>query len=164
MKENIWRSLFCFNNFLQGNFTATRTVEPGITELPFIYQLPPNLPSSFSSKHGGVTYSAQVLYRRPWKWDKLVQREFDVEGVYCLNWFPVTAQPGYFTLAKKMWCGLGKIKANLLISKRGFLPGEELYFKLELENDTRLDLKKIRVYLIQVTILSQSHLLITHIF
>ncbi|CAL8109574.1 unnamed protein product [Orchesella dallaii] len=134
-----------------GNMTATRTIDPGITELPFIYQLPPNLPGSFWSKHGGVTYTAQVLYRRPWKWDKLVQRDINVQGSYNLSWYPITAQPGYFTLVKKVWCGLGKVKANLLIQKRGFVPGEEMHFKLELDNDTRMQLKKIRVYLVQIT-------------
>lgn len=62
----------------------------------------------------------------------------------------MTDQPGYFTLVKKVWCGFGKIKANLFIAKRGFVPGDEISFRLELENETRLKLKKIRVYLLQV--------------
>ena len=147
-----------FSTF-EGNSTATRTIEPGITKFPFHYQLPPNIPGSFKGKYGGVKYTVEVTCKRYWKSDKRDQKELEVLGTY----FTTQAEyvPRSFNTTKSVWCGIeselqgmshAKIKAEFSIAKSVFKLGEKLHFILKVKNETPMEFRKVHVNLLQVNL------------
>lgn len=61
---------------------------PGYHVYPFSYELPQNLPSSFTGQVGSVTYYVEVIVDRPWKWDQKIKFPFILVSPYDLNMFP----------------------------------------------------------------------------
>jgi hypothetical protein len=54
-------------------------------------------------------------------------------------------------MEKSFWWGIGKVQAQLSLPSRSFVPLESINFTLEVINQSRCYLKKIRVYFCKVT-------------
>ena len=70
---------------------TTGNTEDGIVltadnhSIPFEYQLPRDLPSTFSGRWGQIKYVVKAKLQRPWKFDIEREIEFTVKAVVDLN-------------------------------------------------------------------------------
>ena len=60
-------------------------IQPGYHVYPFTFSLPRNIPSSFKTTHGNVTYTVKAVIDRPWKFDHIAIWNFDVETPFDLS-------------------------------------------------------------------------------
>ena len=61
------------------------SLPPGVHEFPFAFQLPPNLPPSFSSEKGIIRYMAAAILDRPTAANLVLKTGFSVHSVLDLN-------------------------------------------------------------------------------
>lgn len=60
----------------------------GVHTYPFAVMLPPNSPSTFSGKYGGIAYYGKAKVDVPLATDKTVKNFFQVENWFDLNHYP----------------------------------------------------------------------------
>ena len=107
---------------------------------PFEYQIPLNAPPPFEGFYGHVKYLVKVFATTP---DK-VANSFPVctEKIIIKdgrNLLAAQGEPKSFEVGKKvglLCCGSGKIVGSCTIPRTGFSPGENVPFKVQIENNT----------------------------
>jgi len=73
--------------FIAAGGEGTR-IEAGTNRYPFMFQLPPNVPSSFEGEIGYVRYTAEATMERPWKFNHVTRSAFTVISLVDLNLEP----------------------------------------------------------------------------
>ena len=68
--------------------SGTTSLQAGRHTFPFVYTLPPNLPSSFESYIGSVRYMLKCKIDKPWKFDHVTKKMFTVVSILDLNQEP----------------------------------------------------------------------------
>lgn len=129
-------------------------IRPGRNEYTFEYQLPRGLPSTFSGKHGSVSYAVRA---RIWKSNRIyaaVKAPLFVNGIYDLNNDPVARKNAEIRKENKLWsmcmCHQGKVKVYFSIPKQGYIANEVIPFTVEISNFTFNTMRMVKISLIQV--------------
>ena len=74
--------------FIAAGGEGTR-IEAGTNRYPFMFQLPPNVPSSFEGERGYIRYTAEATMERPWKFNHVTRSAFTVISLVDLNMVPL---------------------------------------------------------------------------
>ena len=126
---------------------------PGLHNLPFSLQLPPNLPCSYEGEYGNVRYYVKADIVRDWKWNHKVKQHIMVNGILDLNLYPSAQAPGHSTDHKKLCClccKSGPITATIHSNRSGYVPGEMIGFNAEVDNLSNRDMKSSFLNLVEV--------------
>ncbi|KAK6186167.1 hypothetical protein SNE40_008259 [Patella caerulea] len=122
--------------------------------LQFSALLPSSIPSSFEGSDGHIRYYCQVTVSTPEDSDATDRRNFTVIHNVDLNSIPNAKVP---IVAKQtdiipgMCCASpGLYKVNFQLEKTGFVPGEQIKFKLDIDNRTSLISEGITLTLRQI--------------
>ena len=123
---------------------------PGLHKFNFSCQLPPQLPTSFESKYGNIRYQIQVEVERPWKFDIKFSFGFTVIKIFDLNFDrPTLRNPLKSELAKTFFLGFSSkalhVSAEIPIS--GFVAGQSVPVKININNESSVDVEEIKVSL-----------------
>ncbi|XP_067665145.1 arrestin domain-containing protein 3-like [Haliotis asinina] len=121
---------------------------------PFVFQLPPELPSSFEGEHGHVRYTAKGIIDKPWKFDHKTKRAFTVICLLDLNRDPNAMIPAQGANSKTLCClccASGPISAIFTIDRQGYVPGEAIVLKAEIDNQSNRRIKSSSVKFTMVT-------------
>ena len=142
--------------YLAGNGNDTFTFPAGRYEYPFRFQLPPQLPATFSSSYGSISYELQAVIKRSWyKANDKASLPITIGGVYDLNLNAGAAQPGEAMGTKTvccLCCTSGPIVGIIRTSLTGFVPGEVIPMEVEIQNNSSRDITQLRVSLVQVIV------------
>ena len=68
--------------------SGSTVLQAGRHTFPFVYQLPPNLPSSYESHIGNVRYQLKGTIDKPWKFDHHTKKLFTIISGLDLNTQP----------------------------------------------------------------------------
>lgn len=127
---------------------------PGIHTYRFSCMLPPNLVTSVEAKHGHVRYTVKVVLERSWKIDQSYKVAFTVLRHVDLNLENYEVRlPMQMDKAKTFCCGPCKsapmyISAQVPIS--GYVPGQTVVVKIEVNNESNKTMEEISTKLLQV--------------
>ncbi|XP_044755834.1 arrestin domain-containing protein 3-like [Coccinella septempunctata] len=139
-------NLFNFEIMLFGGSGETY-LGPGIFNYPFSFQLPPNLPSSFTNQHGYIRYGVRGIIDIPWGLDYESTQNFELVSPIDLNTFPMECfQPVSRSDSKTVccWCcSQGDISLDININKTAFIPGESVKLFLTLTNMSNSNVEEV---------------------
>ncbi|XP_055550751.1 arrestin domain-containing protein 3-like isoform X2 [Wyeomyia smithii] len=125
----------------------------GLHRYEFSYALPSNLPTSLETEQGYVRYTAKVVLERPQGQNRSFKVGFTVLRHVNLNHERDMSIPAKTEKNKTYCCGPCRsdplnISAQLPIS--GYVPGQTIAVKINIENQTKKGIKKISTKLVQV--------------
>ena len=83
-------------------------LEAGSHRYPFMFMLPPTVPSSFEGEVGYVRYTAEATMERPWKFNHVSRSAFTVISLVDLNMEPPEFKVIFLPrlLGLYMWSGV----------------------------------------------------------
>ena len=149
-------TLFQNEIILAGNGDDDFTLPPDRYEYPFRFQLPPQLPATFSSSFGSISYQLDVIIKRSWyKANDKASKALVVCGIYDLNQNGDASQPGEAIGNKTVCClcwASGPIVAVIDIPRKGFVPGDVIPVQVEIQNNSTRDILEIKLALVQVVV------------
>jgi len=149
--------------------TTKLTLPSGTFTYPFNFPLPANLPSSFNSSIGRITYSITARIKRPWyKFDIKDTKIISVIGLLDLNYpgLPIvngiSMYNGFFLEKSKticcLCCSSGPVKMEITLPKIIYVPGEDLKFTVEMANYSSRNVSETLCSLFQVaTFFAEGH-------
>lgn len=128
-------------------------LEAGTHRYPFMFMLPPTVPSSFEGEVGYVRYTAEATMERPWKFNHVSRSAFTVISLVDLNMeppeFKVPCQTSNDAVVECCCWTSGTVTATLKLSKRCYVPGETIYINAEIVNNSQTDINRTRASLKQ---------------
>ncbi|XP_045216633.2 arrestin domain-containing protein 3-like [Mercenaria mercenaria] len=129
-----------FNNtvcLFSGKHGDSVKLQAGKYSYPFNFQLPPGVPSSYEATIGRVRYFIQSDIDIPWAFDKHTRRMITVVNLLDLNTVP-NAMNGATKSDQKTLCCLccesDPICAMIAVDRTGYVPGEAIVFRSEINN------------------------------
>ncbi|KAJ8674402.1 hypothetical protein QAD02_005664 [Eretmocerus hayati] len=125
----------------------------GTHTYPFNYVIPPNLPSSFESDFGRIRYTAKASLDRPWKFDQETKVAFTVVSNFDLNLHESASQPLQLEANKSfccLCCGSPPLSINLTLPVRGYVPGQTIPVKVNVENQSGKTVDSVKLALLKV--------------
>ncbi|RNA38111.1 arrestin domain-containing 3-like [Brachionus plicatilis] len=126
----------------------------------FEFLLPHDLPSSFESSIGQIRYFLTAVIEREWMYDKKVKLNLSVKSVLDLNKNPVLRQGYGVCEQKEICCGPCKsdsIVADFSTKKCGFVLGEQVEFKVKIQNRSNRKINHTKVALRQNIVYHADH-------
>lgn len=129
------------------------TLDPGLHQFPFEYQVPENLPSSYIGKYGNVTYTIRATVAGVKAADAAITSEpFLVLRRWPLP--PSVEEPRVLEQEKRVWgaCTFGKISARLTLEKQGGVPAEDVFMHAEIKNRSGRTITAMQASLIMVSV------------
>lgn len=118
----------------------TVKLKPGDHFYDFNYSLPENLPSSITGKHGRTVYMVFVLVRMTNHKRQSKEAAFNVIATLNINQIGGEVfTPFALCVLKNIGCckrRCGSIRATILSTRRGFLTGDAVPFKIVIFNKT----------------------------
>uniref|UniRef100_A0A1I7T7U8 Arrestin_C domain-containing protein n=2 Tax=Caenorhabditis tropicalis TaxID=1561998 RepID=A0A1I7T7U8_9PELO len=133
-------------------------IPAGNHEFPFSFTLPANSPPTFFGQYGKIEYSTKVELDRPWKLNKKLKRPVLVWPKCDLNLFPnaassveKTAEQVIKTADKNVDLVLkeGLVTLRASIPKQGYVHGEIIQIKLNIQNESARPVLKVRAEIFQ---------------
>jgi len=121
--------------------------------LPFSFNLPPVIPATYEGAYGYVRYYLKATMVRDWKFDYDVKHHITVLAELDLNELADASQGGRSQDQKNLHCfcfRTGSISATIGTDRQGFVPGEEIAFSAEVENQSKKGIKKSVLHLNEV--------------
>ncbi|KAK2581691.1 hypothetical protein KPH14_002178 [Odynerus spinipes] len=128
-------------------------IQPGEHKFPFTCSLPANLPSSFESDYGHVRYTVKATLDRPWKFDQDVKAAFTVVSPFDLNQEPRTSEPIREEASKTfccLCCATAPLTVTYSLPVRGYVPGQSMPIKINVENLSNVTVDRIGLSLCKV--------------
>ncbi|XP_066945548.1 thioredoxin-interacting protein-like isoform X1 [Macrobrachium rosenbergii] len=125
----------------------------GLHKFPFAFNLPPNLPPSFSSEKGFVVYMAVAILDRPAAANLVQKAGFSVHSVLDLNMDSHANSTTSSSKTKNLCCfccQTGPITLAVQIPRRGYVPGEKIFVNAEADNISTRNTRRTRLLLLQV--------------
>lgn len=152
-------------NLLTAPPGESQTLEKGRHKFAIEYVLPANLPSSFIGKFGSITYVVKATLKEDKKFGLstlitsepfLVLRRLDISTDQELM------KPVNQLLEKRMFgalafCVSGKVQAELMVNKRGHLPGEDIFMDAEITNGSPRIIKAVQASIIMHSTFYAKH-------
>ncbi|XP_057336058.1 arrestin domain-containing protein 17 [Microplitis mediator] len=117
---------------------------------PFNCALPQNLPSSFEHDYGYIRYTVKATIDRPWKFDHEVKTAFTVVSNFDLNKEPRAAEPVHLEMSKTfccLCCGSPPLKVNAIMPVRGYVPGQAMAIRVNVENESGIIVNQVKLIL-----------------
>lgn len=124
----------------------------GQNEYPFWFTLPANIPSSYESNEGNVRYTVCAVLKRSWKTDLKFKTAFTVNTIVDLNLNPEAQVVGKVSKRKTnngFFCSSGPLSSNIWVEKTGYVPGEDILFCADVDNQTGNKFKASRIQLVE---------------
>ncbi|ODM93086.1 Arrestin domain-containing protein 3 [Orchesella cincta] len=147
-------SYFQHEEFLVGDGKTSSVIARGNTAYKFQYTLPNDLPSSFVSRSGTVSYIMEASLMLPHnRSDATCMLPFTVNGILDLNVEPGASLSVETRKYKSMYClccTSGPVGFLFKLARKGFVPGEILEFIVELSNQSSQRVYGMKVTLMQV--------------
>lgn len=134
------------------------TLNAGSYEFPFQFQLPNNCPTSFEGTFGHIRYTATAKIENSKNQQSNDSKNqftagFTVIQILDLNKDPILKLPAKSVNQRKIrnfFCGSGgQIECLVEISRQGFVPGEFLQYVVEIRNESRKNVKEVRICFVQ---------------
>ncbi|KYN43112.1 Arrestin domain-containing protein 3 [Trachymyrmex septentrionalis] len=128
-------------------------IQSGEHKFPFTCTLPINLPSSFESDFGHVRYTVKATLDRPWKFDQDVKSPFTVITPLDLNREPRAAESVQQEMTKTfccLCCGTPPLTVNFSLPVRGYVPGQSMPIKINVENLSNVVVNTIKLVLCKI--------------
>ncbi|CAD5213397.1 unnamed protein product [Bursaphelenchus okinawaensis] len=133
---------------------------PGQKHLPvgemrfrFQFPIPTNAPPTFEGTYGFIRYFIKVKIDRPWRIDNRHQIGFTVLPHFDLNSVPYSGYPLLRENHKEIGCCCfkhGRLMVRLIVPKSGFVPGELIPIRVEIQNHATKGVKKISTQVNQI--------------
>jgi hypothetical protein len=125
-------------------------VNPGHYSFPFMYQLPANLPGTYSEeggdKHHGTAYHAKVLYKLKATVDVHFRHDLHSTVKLVVNEkFDKLVQPSYGENKKSFLTSSGQLVIRTWLDKNAYFPGETVLAKLKANNTSVKPTRRIRI-------------------
>ncbi|KAG7204887.1 hypothetical protein KM043_005285 [Ampulex compressa] len=128
-------------------------IQSGEHKFPFTYTLPTHLPSSFESDFGHIRYTVKAVLDRPWKFDQEVKRLFTVVSPFDLNQEPRAKESVQQEMSKTfccLCCGTPPLTVNYSLPVRGYVPGQGIPVKINVENLSGVTVDAVKLILCKV--------------
>ncbi|KAK1124426.1 hypothetical protein K0M31_006786 [Melipona bicolor] len=128
-------------------------IQSGEHKFPFQCALPINLPSSFESDFGYVRYTVKATLDRPWKFDQEVKSPFTVISPLDLNQEPKASEKVQEEMSKTfccLCCGTPPLTVNYSLPVRGYVPGQSMPIKVNVENLSGVVVDTIKLLLCKI--------------
>ncbi|KYQ55050.1 Arrestin domain-containing protein 3 [Trachymyrmex zeteki] len=128
-------------------------IQSGEHKFPFTCTLPTNLPSSFESDFGHVRYTVKATLDRPWKFDQDVKSPFTVITPLDLNQEPRAAESVQQEMSKTfccLCCGTPPLTVNFSLPVRGYVPGQSMPIKINVENLSNVVVNIVKLVLCKI--------------
>ncbi|XP_064098042.1 uncharacterized protein LOC135209263 isoform X4 [Macrobrachium nipponense] len=125
----------------------------GLHKFPFAFNLPPNLPPSFSSEKGFVVYMAAAILDRPAAANLVQKAGFSIHSILDLNMDPHANSTTTSSKTKNLCCfccQTGPITLAAQIPRRGYVPGEQIFVNAEADNISSRNTRRTRLLLLQM--------------
>ncbi|XP_051165266.1 arrestin domain-containing protein 17-like [Leptopilina boulardi] len=120
---------------------------------PFMCSLPPNIPSSFESDLGYVRYTIKAILDRPWKFDHETKDAFTVVSSFDLNTESRAMEPIMEEKTKTfccLCCASAPLSVNISLPVRGYVPGQSMPIKVNVENQSGVEVTTVKLILQKV--------------
>lgn len=111
----------------------------GEHKFPFKFHLPVNIPSSFEHKYGKIKYLLKAVIDKPWTFDYIREIPLTVKSALDLN----TQYEAKARIDKRsstnfgcLSCKSGSISAVVYLNKSGYIPGDKINIKLNINNSS----------------------------
>jgi hypothetical protein len=127
-------------------------IDAGELSLPFHFQIPESMPTSFEHELGYIRYLMHVIVRMPRSFDKYTSRIISVINQLDLNASPCLKLPQGIVETKYLCCiccRSSPIEIDFSISKSGFVPGETIFFRVDIDNQSSKEILETYVNLVQ---------------
>ncbi|XP_011696573.1 PREDICTED: arrestin domain-containing protein 2 isoform X4 [Wasmannia auropunctata] len=128
-------------------------IQSGEHKFPFTCSLPTNLPSSFESDFGHVRYTVKATLDRPWKFDHDAKSPFTVIAPLDLNREPRAAESVQQEMSKTfccLWCSTPPLSVNFSLPVRGYVPGQSMPIKINIENLSNIVVNTVKLVLCKI--------------
>lgn len=125
-------------------------IQSGEHKFPFQCVLPTNLPSSFESDFGHVRYTVKATLDRPWKFDQEVKSPFTVVSPLDLNQESRASEKIEEEMSKTfccLCCGTPPLTVNYSLPVRGYVPGQSMPIKVNVENHSGVTVETVKLIL-----------------
>ncbi|XP_050538847.1 arrestin domain-containing protein 3-like isoform X2 [Daktulosphaira vitifoliae] len=119
-------------------------------DFPFSILLPQKLPSTYNGRYGNILYKAKVTIDIPWAIDKVARSTFQVISPLDLNEEQNLAEPVKIEKEKNYCCCCcrsGPMNLIVCLPYSGFVPGQNIPFDIELNNDSNVAIKCVKIKL-----------------
>lgn len=128
-------------------------IQSGEHTFPFQCVLPTNLPSSFESDFGHVRYTVKATLDRPWKFDQEAKSPFTVISPLDLNQEPRASEKVQEEMSKTfccLCCGTPPLTVNYSLPVRGYVPGQSMPIKVNVENSSGVTVDTVKLILCKI--------------
>ncbi|XP_077295999.1 arrestin domain-containing protein 17-like [Arctopsyche grandis] len=139
--------------------TDTAKLTAGVHRLPFSFILPRSAPSSFRGNHGKVKYKAQIVLKRPFKFDSTSEFVLNVLAVVDLNTLPSVQLPVKNAFSKNfnfLLMNKGSLDVKFEIPVSGYVSGQILPIKYCLRNDSKVEIATVKIKLVKTIVYHSS--------
>ncbi|XP_058789932.1 arrestin domain-containing protein 17 [Phymastichus coffea] len=140
--------------YLTGSSSGDEIELPvGTHTYPINCVIPPNLPSSFESDFGRIRYTIKAIIDRPWKFDHETKMAFTVISHYDLNQDSSASEPVMIENSKTfccLCCGSPPLTVNVSLPVRGYVPGQIIPVKVNVENQSGKEVNVVKLKLDKV--------------
>ncbi|XP_045216632.2 arrestin domain-containing protein 3-like isoform X2 [Mercenaria mercenaria] len=141
--ETYFNDTVCLFSGKQQSGKDSVKLQAGRYSYPFNFQLPLGIPSSYEATIGRVRYFLQSDIDIPWAFDKHTRRMITVVNLLDLNTIP-NAMNGTSRTNQKTLCCLccesDPICAMLAVDRIGYVPGEAIVFRSEINNNSNREM------------------------
>ncbi|ESO83041.1 hypothetical protein LOTGIDRAFT_169670 [Lottia gigantea] len=121
----------------------------------FSANLPSSIPSSFEGSHGYIRYYCEAMLSTQGESDQREAKNFtlihhiDLDKVPAAR-VPIKAEDNEYI--QGLCCGnVGEYTVKLDVDKTGYVPGEEMYYRIRLMNASSLSTRSVSLILRQIT-------------
>lgn len=130
-----------------------KTMAPGNHVFPFSFILPRNIPPSYTSEFGNVTYKVEAEADRPMAFNDKDKALFCVHSMYDLNLDPLAKKPIRLQAETSYgcWCNEGTVEMDMVAERTGYVAGERIVVNGEVKNYSSSSIDYTEIKLIQVT-------------
>ncbi|XP_042871649.1 arrestin domain-containing protein 4-like [Penaeus japonicus] len=124
----------------------------GNHRLPFAFKIPRDVPSSFATTTGNVSYQVKAVADKPWQRDESTKTFFSVKCPYDLNRDPMARSPilrehdKYVVCLCAVW---GPISLTVTAERKGYVAGENMVINAEIVNNSGSKIKYTEAKIVQ---------------
>ncbi|OWR50062.1 hypothetical protein KGM_215408 [Danaus plexippus plexippus] len=143
-REEYFNVIHC----LSGGDGGTCVLATGPHSIPFSYQLPSNIPSSFKGDKGTISYSIVVRVLMTGFTNQETTKDFDVVSPADLNQGGDNIKKPVIlnfeeTSSCNLFCVTRPLSVEVKLPASGFCPGQTIPITVDIKNKTNLELSKI---------------------